>query len=71
MTLTYCPSSTPASLQYIRTITEVRPEWLLQYAPAYYDPSELKGEVQSVMKRAQDTLKASSKIDKKKKKAGK
>lgn len=24
--------------QFIRTVTEVRPEWLLEYAPKYFDP---------------------------------
>jgi pre-mRNA-splicing factor ATP-dependent RNA helicase DHX15/PRP43 len=24
--------------QFIRTCTEVRPEWLLEYAPTYFDP---------------------------------
>ncbi|KAI0325143.1 pre-mRNA-splicing factor ATP-dependent RNA helicase PRP43 [Cubamyces sp. BRFM 1775] len=28
---------------YIRTVTEVRPEWLLEYAPNYYDPSFFPG----------------------------
>lgn len=25
--------------QFIRTVTEVRPEWLLEYSPQYFDPS--------------------------------
>jgi len=25
--------------QFIRTVTEVRPEWLLEYAPQYFDPT--------------------------------
>jgi hypothetical protein len=25
--------------QFIRTVTEVRPEWLIEYAPDYFDPS--------------------------------
>ncbi|RPD72865.1 hypothetical protein L226DRAFT_572664 [Lentinus tigrinus ALCF2SS1-7] len=31
-----CPRPTKL---YIRTATEVRPEWLLEYAPAYFNPS--------------------------------
>jgi hypothetical protein len=27
------------SRQFIRTVTEVRPEWLMEYAPDYFDPS--------------------------------
>lgn len=37
---------------FIRTITEVKPEWLLDFAPAYYDPrlaKDLSGEVKRVM----------------------
>jgi pre-mRNA-splicing factor ATP-dependent RNA helicase DHX15/PRP43 len=37
---------------FIRTITEVKPEWLLDFAPAYYDPrqaKDLSGEVRRVM----------------------
>lgn len=37
---------------FIRTITEVKPEWLLDFAPAYYDPrqaNDLSGEVRRVM----------------------
>ncbi|UZJ56657.1 hypothetical protein CBS101457_005977 [Exobasidium rhododendri] len=37
---------------FIRTVTEVKPEWLLEFAPAYYDPrltKDLSGEVKRVM----------------------
>lgn len=37
---------------FIRTVTEVRPEWLLDFAPSYYDPrqaKDLQGEVKRVM----------------------
>ena len=39
--------------QFIRTVTEVRPEWLLEFAPSYYDPRTLEGE----LKRVFETLK--------------
>lgn len=36
--------------QYIRTITDVRPEWLLDFAPLYYSPENLDdGEVKRIM----------------------
>ena len=34
--------------QFIRTVTEVRPEWLLEFAPSYYDPRTLDGEIKRV-----------------------
>ena len=37
---------------FIRTVTEVKPEWLIEFAPAYYDPrltKDLSGEVKRVM----------------------
>lgn len=38
----------PQLTQFIRTVTEVRPEWLLDFAPAYYDPRTLDGELKRV-----------------------
>jgi len=29
----------PTLAKFIRTVTEVRPEWLLEYAPQYFDPT--------------------------------
>ncbi|KAJ8487082.1 hypothetical protein ONZ51_g4424 [Trametes cubensis] len=38
---------------YIRTVTEVRPEWLLEYAPNYYDLSTFpNGEMKRALMRA-------------------
>lgn len=42
--------------QFIRTVTEVRPEWLLEYAPAYYDPRTLTGELKRVFEGIQRRL---------------
>lgn len=39
---------------FIRTVTEVKPEWLYDFAPTYYDPSNMEGEVRRIM----STLKA-------------
>lgn len=37
---------------YIRTVTEVRPEWLLEYAPLYYDLSSFPdGETKRALQR--------------------
>ncbi|EPS32569.1 Pre-mRNA-splicing factor ATP-dependent RNA helicase PRP43 [Penicillium oxalicum] len=42
---------------YIRTVTAVKPEWLLDIAPTYYDPSSFpKGETQTALLRARDRL---------------
>ncbi|KAI0653666.1 P-loop containing nucleoside triphosphate hydrolase protein [Cubamyces menziesii] len=46
---------------YIRTVTEVRPEWLLEYAPNYYDLSTFPdGETKRALMRVQK--KRSSKV---------
>ncbi|ETS61053.1 hypothetical protein PaG_04991 [Moesziomyces aphidis] len=34
---------------FIRTITEVKPEWLYDFAPAYFDPNNMDGEVKRIM----------------------
>ncbi len=31
------------------TITEVKPEWLYDFAPAYFDPNNMDGEVKRIM----------------------
>ncbi|KAG6373562.1 P-loop containing nucleoside triphosphate hydrolase protein [Boletus reticuloceps] len=37
---------------YIRTVTDVRPEWLLEYAPVYFDPASFKdGETKGALLR--------------------
>ena len=36
------------SRNFIRTVTEVKPEWLLEFAPSYYDPRTLDGELKRV-----------------------
>lgn len=42
---------------YIRTVTAVKPEWLLEIAPTYYDiPSFPKGDVRSSLLRAAERL---------------
>ena len=33
------------SRNYIRTVTEVRLEWLVEYAPSYYNAQNMEGEV--------------------------
>lgn len=39
---------------YIRTVTHVKPEWLLEIAPVYYDISTFqKGEVRMALERVQ------------------
>ncbi|KAJ5152392.1 Pre-mRNA-splicing factor ATP-dependent RNA helicase PRP43 [Penicillium capsulatum] len=42
---------------YIRTVTAVKPEWLLDIAPTYYDISSFpKGDIRSALVRAEDRL---------------
>ncbi|KAJ5456643.1 hypothetical protein N7530_011917 [Penicillium desertorum] len=42
---------------YIRTVTAVKPEWLLDIAPTYYDISSFpKGDIRSALTRAADRL---------------
>jgi pre-mRNA-splicing factor ATP-dependent RNA helicase DHX15/PRP43 len=42
---------------YIRTITSVKPEWLLEISPVYYDISTFpKGDIRSALLRAGDRL---------------
>ncbi|KAL2221846.1 pre-mRNA splicing factor ATP-dependent RNA helicase Prp43 [Thermoascus aurantiacus ATCC 26904] len=42
---------------YVRTVTSIKPEWLLEIAPAYYDISTFpKGEVRSALLRVAERL---------------
>jgi pre-mRNA-splicing factor ATP-dependent RNA helicase DHX15/PRP43 len=66
------PSLVQADNQFIRTVTEVRPEWLLEYSPQYFDPSTFpeKSETRRALERvlAKKTGKLPSNgVDKKKK----
>jgi len=43
---------------YVRTVTAVRPEWLLDIAPTYYDISTFaKGEIRTALQRASEKIK--------------
>lgn len=43
--------------QYIRTVTGVRPEWLLEIAPVYYDLDTFdKGEVKTALQRVTERI---------------
>lgn len=43
------------SKNYIRTVTTIKPEWLLEIAPVYYDLKEFdKGEIKSALLKIQD-----------------
>ncbi|KAI9744942.1 MAG: DEAH-box ATP-dependent RNA helicase prp43 [Claussenomyces sp. TS43310] len=42
---------------YVRTVTSVKPEWLLDIAPLYYDiPSFPKGEIRTALQRAEEKM---------------
>ncbi|KAK4175900.1 putative Pre-mRNA-splicing factor ATP-dependent RNA helicase PRP43 [Triangularia setosa] len=44
--------------QYIRTVTNIRPEWLLEIAPVYYDIDTFeKGEIKSALTRLTEKVK--------------
>ncbi|KAM7206194.1 P-loop containing nucleoside triphosphate hydrolase protein [Rhypophila sp. PSN 637] len=44
--------------QYVRTVTNIRPEWLLEIAPIYYDVDTFeKGEIKSALTRITDKIK--------------
>ncbi|KAK6599038.1 pre-mRNA splicing factor ATP-dependent RNA helicase prp43 [Botrytis cinerea] len=46
------------STNYVRSVTAVRPEWLLDIAPTYYDLETFgKGEIKTALLRAQDKVK--------------
>lgn len=43
---------------YIRTVTQVKPEWLIELAPVYYDLSTFqKGEVKYALEKVVDKMK--------------
>lgn len=43
---------------YVRTVTSVKPEWLLDIAPVYYDLSTFsKGEIKTALQKAADRIK--------------
>lgn len=43
---------------YIRTVTSVRPEWLIEFAPAYYDLDHFqRGDVKMSLERVRDRVK--------------
>lgn len=43
--------------QYIRTVTGVRPEWLLEIAPVYYDLDTFdKGDVKTALMRVTERI---------------
>lgn len=48
------------SRNFIRTVTEVRPEWLLEFAPAYYDPRTFEGELKRIFTALQNKGKRKS-----------
>ncbi|KAI8049085.1 P-loop containing nucleoside triphosphate hydrolase protein [Syncephalis plumigaleata] len=57
---------------YVRTVTEVKPEWLLELAPQYYDlrnfpNSDSKRALEQIIRRNSEKQRESSKKDKKKK----
>lgn len=52
------------SRNFIRTITEVKPEWLLEFAPAYYDPRTLDGELQRIFEGIQKRRQAEGRSSK-------
>ena len=64
------------SKNYIRTVTSVRPEWLIELAPAYFDLDNFqKGDVKLSLERIQQKMERISEIsgskDKHKKKSKK
>ncbi|KAK0634658.1 P-loop containing nucleoside triphosphate hydrolase protein [Bombardia bombarda] len=43
--------------QYVRTVTNIRPEWLLEIAPVYYDVDSFeKGEIKSALSRITEKI---------------
>ena len=45
------------SKNYIRTVTSVRPEWLIEIAPAYYDMDNFqKGDVKLSLERIKEKV---------------
>jgi pre-mRNA-splicing factor ATP-dependent RNA helicase DHX15/PRP43 len=53
------------SKNYIRTVTAVKPEWLLDIAPMYYDLDSLpKGDVKTALQRTADRMKRREAVSK-------
>lgn len=51
---------------YIRTVTHIKPEWLLEIAPIYYDLSDFKsGEVKTALQRVEEKLRKKQALSKK------
>ncbi|RPA85052.1 P-loop containing nucleoside triphosphate hydrolase protein [Ascobolus immersus RN42] len=51
---------------FIRTVTQIKPEWLLELAPVYYDLSEFKdNEVKTSLKRVEERMKRKESMMKK------
>ena len=56
------------SKNYIRTVTQIKPEWLLEIAPIYYDLHTLeKGEVRSALERVSEKVKQQEAINRRSK----
>ncbi|KAL7274102.1 DEAH-box ATP-dependent RNA helicase prp43 [Rhizina undulata] len=56
---------------YIRTVTQIKPEWLLEIAPVYYDvPSFPKGEVKMALEKVEERLRRKESIKGKKTPSG-
>ncbi|KAK6497646.1 DEAH-box ATP-dependent RNA helicase prp43 [Arthrobotrys musiformis] len=50
---------------YIRTVTSVKPEWLMDIAPNYYDIDSFeKGEIKTALQRTADKIARKAKLDK-------
>lgn len=56
------------SKNYIRTVTSVRPEWLIEFAPAYYDLDNFqKGDIKLSLERIQEKMERMNGLKKSKK----
>lgn len=56
------------SKNYIRTVTSVRPEWLIEFAPAYYDLDNFqKGDIKLSLERIQEKMERMNSVKKSKK----
>ncbi|KAG7661552.1 PRP43 [[Candida] subhashii] len=56
------------SKNYIRTVTTIKPDWLVEYAPKYYNLDHFsKGDVKLSLERIIERVEASKKFDSKKK----
>ena len=56
------------SKNYIRTVTSVRPEWLIEFAPAYYDLDNFqKGDIKLSLERIQEKMERMNDLKKSKK----